>query len=114
MDLEKRKKRKDSIRKKIIGTVKTPRLNVYRSNKHTYATLVDDAGNKVLLSVSEADIKLKDIKNKTEKAYLVGKKIGEEATKKGFKKVIFDRAGFLYHGRIKRLAEGARESGLKF
>jgi large subunit ribosomal protein L18 len=114
MNRKLREKRKMAIRGKTIGTNEIPRLNVYRSNKHIYAALIDDKNNKTLLSVREKDVSLKDKLNKTDKAYLVGKKIGEAATKKGFKEVVFDRAGYLYHGRVKKLAEGARETGLKF
>ena len=114
MDRQLREKRKISIRGKTLGTNKRPRLNVYRSNKHIYAALIDDKNNKTLLSAGEKDCSLKDKINKTDKAYLVGKKIGEAAIKKGFKEAVFDRAGYLYHGRVKKLAEGAREAGLKF
>jgi large subunit ribosomal protein L18 len=106
--------RKKSIRKKLKGTKQKPRLNVFRSSLHIYANLVDDSEGKILISTNEKDIKSSSKLPKIEKAFLVGRTIGEKALKKGFKEVVFDRAGYLYHGRIKKLAEGAREAGLKF
>ena len=114
MDSAARSSRKRSIRKVISGTKIRPRLNVFRSSKHIYAALIDDSEGKTLVSVSEKDIKVKDKLPKTGKAFLVGKVIAEKAKKRGFSKVIFDRAGYLYHGRVKELAQGAREAGLKF
>jgi large subunit ribosomal protein L18 len=109
-----RNQRKKPIRAKLKGTQKRPRLNVFRSNLHIYASLVDDHSGKILISTKEKDIKSSGKKPKKERAFLVGKTLGEKAIKKGFKEVVFDRAGYLYHGRIKKLAEGAREAGLKF
>ncbi len=114
MDRQAREYRKKSIRAKIVGSSKRPRLNVFRSSKHIYAAMIDDLAGKTLVSASEEDIK-KDAKlTKQERAFLVGKDIAQKAKKKGFSKVVFDRSGYLYHGRVKQLAQGAREAGLKF
>ncbi|MCX7995538.1 MAG: 50S ribosomal protein L18 [candidate division WOR-3 bacterium] len=101
------------IRKKIIGTPQRPRLCVFRSNRHIYAQLIDDTKGVVLCGVSSIGLNTQG-KKKTEIALEVGKKIGEIALNKGIKCVCFDRAGYKYHGRVKALAEGARQSGLKF
>jgi large subunit ribosomal protein L18 len=114
MERKSREKRKLSVRKKVVGTKTQPRLNVFRSNKHIYTALVSDGDGETLVSASEKDLKKVASIPKIERAFLVGKLIGERALKKGFKKVVFDRAGYLYHGRIKKLAEGAREAGLEF
>ena len=114
MDSDARARRKKAFRAKIIGSEPQLRLNVFRSSKHIYAALIDNRVGKTLVSASEKDIKGSAGLPKTEKAFLVGKAIAAKALKKGFKKVIFDRAGYLYHGRVKRLAEGAREGGLEF
>jgi large subunit ribosomal protein L18 len=113
--LERRKKIKLKLRKSIKGTQQAPRLSVYRSNSEIYAQLVDDKGGKTLLAVGSIDKSVQDAKvNKTEKARMVGKLIAEKAVATGITAVVFDRNGFLYHGRVKSLAEGAREGGLKF
>jgi len=114
MNREAREKRKHLVRKKLTGTKSRPRLNVFRSSKHIYAALVDDAEGKTLLAASEKDIKAAAKTTKTEKAFLLGRAIGERALKRGFKIIVFDRAGYLYHGRVRKLAEGAREAGLQF
>ena len=106
--------RKKSIRARIVGSKETPRLNVFRSNVHIYAALIDDLEGKTLVASSDKDIKGGEKLTKSERAYQVGKAIGQASIKEGFKKVVFDRAGYLYHGRVKNLAEGAREAGLKF
>ena len=106
----------DRIRKKILGTPDRPRLNVYRSLNHIYVQLIDDLDGKTIVSASTAEGK------KTERpsggniaaSKMVGKAIAERAKAKGITKVVFDRGGYLYHGRIKALAEAARESGLQF
>ena len=106
---------KKSIRKKIFGTATQPRLSVYRSNKDIYAQLIDDASGLTLASASSAEKEVKSDKvTKVEAAQLVGKKIAEKAKAAGLVNVVFDRNGYLYHGRVKALAEGAREGGLKF
>ena len=103
------------IRKTISGTAERPRLCVFRSNKEIYAQLVDDLSGKTLLAASSRDKGISGDKgSKVEVAKLVGKAIAEKATKTGVESVVFDRGGYLYHGRIKQLAEGAREGGLKF
>ena len=110
-----RKRIKLKIRKRVKGDSTTPRLNVFRSNSEIYAQLVDDRAGKTLLSVGSIDKSIASSKvNKSEKAKLVGKSIAEKAIASGITSVVFDRNGFLYHGRIKSLAEGAREGGLKF
>jgi large subunit ribosomal protein L18 len=112
---DRRTKIKLKLRKKIKGTTAAPRLSVYRSNAEIYAQLVDDLGGKTLLAVGSVDKSIAKSKvNKIEKAKLVGKLIAEKAVATGITAVVFDRNGFLYHGRIKSLAEGAREGGLKF
>ena len=103
------------IRKTIIGSAQTPRLAVFRSNKQIYAQLIDDNEGTTIASASSNEKSIVDKKvNKTEQAQLVGTLIGEKAKAAGVKSVKFDRGGFLYHGRIKCLADSARETGLKF
>ncbi len=112
---ERREKIKLKLRKTIKGTTQAPRLSVYRSNSEIYAQLVDDKGGKTLLAVGSVEKTIQAAKvNKTEKAKMVGKMIAEKAMANGITSVVFDRNGFLYHGRVKSLAEGAREGGLKF
>jgi large subunit ribosomal protein L18 len=112
---ERRAKIKLKLRKTIKGTTQSPRLSVYRSNAEIYAQLIDDKGGKTLLAVGSVDKAIQSSKvNKIEKAKLVGKLIAEKAVATGITSVVFDRNGFLYHGRVKSLAEGAREGGLKF
>jgi len=114
---QKRIERHFKIRNKIQGTPERPRLNIYRSAKHIYAQVIDDATGTTLVSASTADKELKDKVaelTKTEAAKVVGQAVGERAKEKGIKAVVFDRGGYLYHGRIKVLADGARESGLEF
>jgi large subunit ribosomal protein L18 len=112
-----RLKRKKRIRKKIHGTSDRPRLSVFRSARHTYAQIIDDSLGCTLTTASTVDPQTKDapkFESKVEAAQFVGKLIGRRALDKGIKKVVFDRNGFLYHGRIKSLSEGAREVGLVF
>lgn len=104
-------RRHKSVRKFVRGTSSVPRLSVYKSNKHIFAQIIDD--NKSVTIVGVGDIKA-DKKAKTQRAFEIGKKLAQAAVKKGIEKVVFDRGGFLYHGRIAKLAEGAREGGLKF
>jgi len=111
---ESRKKIRLAIRSKISGTSSLPRLSVFRSNKQIYAQLIDDAAGKTLASASSNDKVLNNKGNKTEQAVEVGKLIAENAKNIGVQSVVFDRGGFIYHGRIKALADSARESGLKF
>jgi large subunit ribosomal protein L18 len=107
---EMRQRRHLRVRRKVIGTAERPRLVVYRSLKHTYAQLVDDAAQRTLLTVTDGGFDGK----KTEKAREVGKKLAERAKSAGVTKVVFDRAGYKYHGRVQAVAEGAREGGLEF
>ena len=103
------------IRGTVNGTAERPRLSVYRSNKEIYAQIVNDVDGKTLVAASSRDKAIAEATgNKVEIANLVGKAIAEKATKAGLSAVSFDRGGYLYHGRIKSLAEGAREAGLKF
>lgn len=114
---KKRLGRHYSIRNKVQGTPERPRLNVYKSSKHIYAQVVDDATGKTLASASTLDKELKAKAaelNKSDAAKLVGQIVGERAKQKGINTVVFDRGGYLYHGRVKLLADGARESGLEF
>jgi len=112
---ERRTRIKNRVRKIVSGTADRPRLSVYRSNKQIYAQLVDDVQGTTLTSASS---KVKEISSKeaskTEKAALVGKLIAEKALAAGITEVVFDRGGYLYHGRVKQLADAAREGGLKF
>lgn len=103
------------IRKTVSGTVARPRLAVFRSNKEIYAQLIDDVSGKTITAASSRDKDIDVAKvTKTEAAKLVGKSIAEKAMKAGVESISFDRGGYLYHGRVKSLAEGAREGGLKF
>jgi len=104
------------IRKKLEGTAERPRLNVYRSLNHIYVQVIDDLNGKTLVSASTAEGK-KEARNKggnVASAKAVGKTIAERAKEKGVSKVVFDRGGYIYHGRVKALADAAREAGLKF
>ena len=112
---DKRQKIRYKIRKRISGTNDTPRLAVFRSNKEIYAQLIDDVSGNTIVSSSSAEKEISKTKgNKTEIASIVGIKLAEKAISKGIKQVSFDRSGYLYHGRVKSLADGAREGGLKF
>ncbi|MDA3880021.1 MAG: 50S ribosomal protein L18 [Prolixibacteraceae bacterium] len=106
---------KKRIRKVITGTTDVPRLSIFRSNKQIYAQIIDDLSGKTLVSASSLDkeIAAQNV-NKTEQATMVGKLIAEKAKNANIEQVIFDRNGYLYHGRVKSIAEAAREGGLKF
>ena len=115
---EARRRRKKRVRKKIRGTPEVPRLSVFKSSKHIYAQVIDDISAKTLVDFSSLS---KDLRPQFEGkggnrkgAAMVGEQIAKKALGKGISKVVFDRSGFLYHGRIKALAEAAREHGLKF
>lgn len=111
----KRNKIKKRIRKVVFGSKERPRLSVYRSNKEIYAQIINDVDKKTIVSASSKDKELKiETTNKTEISKIVGNSIGQKAIKAGIKLVSFDRNGYLYHGRVKSLADGAREAGLKF
>lgn len=109
--VQRRNKIKRRVRKRIIGTSEVPRLSVFRSNKAIYAQIIDDnKGVTLLAASSQGNTK----GTKSEQANLVGKELAEKAKANGIEQVVFDRNGYLYHGRVKQLAEGAREGGLKF
>ena len=113
--IKRRQRIKNRVRKIISGTESQPRLSVFRSNKEIYAQLIDDVSGNTIVSSSSAEKEISKVKgNKTETASVVGKKLAEKAVSKGIKQVSFDRSGYLYHGRVKSLADGAREGGLKF
>ncbi len=112
---ERRERIRKRIRKVSFGTTERPRLSVFRSNKEIYAQIIDDNNGTTLVAASSRDKELSKAKGtKTEIANLVGKAVAEKAKKAGIEAVAFDRGGNLYHGRVKSLAEGAREAGLKF
>ena len=112
---EKRQNIRYRIRRTIKGTADSPRLAVFRSNKQIYAQLIDDVAGNTIVAASSRDRSLEGKKvTKTEQAKLVGLLIGEKAKELGVDSVKFDRGGFIYHGRVKALAEAARETGLKF
>ncbi len=115
---EARQKRKERFRGKLSGTIERPRLTVFRSSKNIYAQIIDDSISKTLVDASSLS---RDIRSQIsgkgsnkEGASIIGKLIAERSLEKGIKKVVFDRNGFLYHGRVKALAESAREHGLEF
>ncbi|MBN2347920.1 MAG: 50S ribosomal protein L18 [Bacteroidales bacterium] len=119
MSLTKQERRiriKRRIRKKISGTADIPRMSVFRSNKQIYVQFIDDLSGKTLMAVSSLQKEIADKKdvNKTEQAKLVGKMAADVSKQAGITQVVFDRNGYLYHGRIKALADAAREGGLKF
>lgn len=112
-----RKKRHARVRRTVVGTVERPRLNVFRSSKHIYAQLIDDVAGHTIVSASTLDKEIRDeISNggNVEAAQKVGQLIAKRALEKGHQSVVFDRGGYLYHGRVKALAEAARETGLQF
>jgi large subunit ribosomal protein L18 len=112
--LKSRAKAKVKIRKKIEGTAERPRLSVFRSSKHMYAQLIDDVAGTTIASFSSAKVEgLKSTSN-CDAAKAVGANIANAAKSKNITKIVFDRSGYVYHGRIKALAEGAREAGLEF
>ena len=102
------------IRKDIRGTADRPRLNVFRSNRYIYAQLIDDISGVTLAQANSYEAAVENAGNKTEQSAAVGKLLAERAKGAGIETVIFDRGGYLYHGRVKALADGAREGGLKF
>ena len=107
---------KQRIKKVVSGTPEYPRLSVFRSNKEIYCQVIDDVNGKTIVQTSSRDKAILDLKLKSniEISFNVGKSVAEQAVKKGIDKIKFDRGGYLYHGRVKSLAEGAREGGLKF
>jgi large subunit ribosomal protein L18 len=114
---DQRVRRKSRIRKRVTGTQQRPRLTVFRSARHIYAQIIDDTQGHTLVSACSLDKTVAaatDDTKKVDRATLVGKLVAERAKAKGIDKVVFDRNGFLYHGRVKAVSEGAREAGLQF
>jgi large subunit ribosomal protein L18 len=114
-----RKRRHSRVRHSVVGTPERPRLNVFRSLHHIYAQVIDDSKGVTLVSASSLEPQLRDAgemkeKTKVEKAVAVGKLVAERALQAGITQVVFDRGGYKYHGRVKALADGSREAGLKF
>ncbi len=110
-----RQKRHARVRSKLSGTEARPRLNVYRSNKHIYAQLIDDVKGVTLASASTLDKEIgTEATSNAEAAQKVGELVAKRAIEKGYKAVVFDRGGYLFHGRVKTLADAARENGLEF
>lgn len=117
MKLTKERRRRrihNRVRKKITGTASRPRLSVYRSNKSIYAQIIDDLTGRTVVSASSLEDAVVKTVNKSEQAKSVGKILAERATQANISTVVFDRGGYLYHGRVKALADGAREAGLSF
>jgi large subunit ribosomal protein L18 len=117
----KKERRRKRVRAKIFGTSERPRLSVFRSHKHIYCQIINDEKGKTLVSASDFELKSEERKNikkderrKVAIAFKVGELIAKKALEKGIEKVVFDRDGYKYHGRVKALAEGARSGGLKF
>jgi large subunit ribosomal protein L18 len=111
---ERRRRRHLRVRKKVVGTAQRPRLVVFRSSKHIYAQVVDDATGRTLVGASDRSDGVRPEGNgKTAKSFAVGRHIAEQAKAKGITKVVFDRGGYLYHGRVKAVADGARKGGLE-
>ena len=110
-------KRKKSIRRRLAGTEQRPRLCVFRSASHIYAQIINDVNGQTVAAASSTEKAVKDrggFKNKIEQAVFIGALIGRRAIEKGIKQVVFDRNGFLYHGRVKAVSDGARKEGLDF
>lgn len=113
--IERRQRIKNRIKKVVFGTPERPRLAVFRSNNEIYAQIIDDTKGITLVAASSRDKEMtSNSGNKTEKAKLVGEAVAKKAIAVGIQEISFDRGGYLYHGRVKSLAEGAREAGLKF
>jgi large subunit ribosomal protein L18 len=112
-----RLRRKRSVRKRVLGSTERPRLSVFRSTNHIYAQVIDDSSGVTLAAASSLSPEVRtqsEGKKKTETASLVGKLIAEKCREKQIERVVFDRNGFIYHGRVKAVADGAREGGLQF
>jgi len=114
MKLSRRDRIKKGIRKNLNGSTERPRLSVFRSNKGIYAQIIDDVAGKTLVSASSLSKEFSASGNKSDQSVAVGKLVAQKAIAAGIKDVVFDRNGYLYHGRVKSLAEGAREGGLNF
>lgn len=111
---KRRERRKLRVRGKVFGNVEVPRLSVFRSNRYIYAQLIDDTNGKTLIDVFDVSKEVHKGKAKAKAAFDLGKMLAERAKEKKIEKVVFDRDGYRYHGRVKSLAEGAREGGLQF
>ena len=114
---ELRRKRQKRIRTKVSGSAERPRLSVFRSAKHIYAQVIDDSQGVTLVSASTMEPDVREgqkFDSKVAAARFIGKRVGERASEKGIRTVVFDRGGFMYHGRVKAVSEGAREAGLDF
>jgi large subunit ribosomal protein L18 len=114
---ELRIRRHNRVRRRVFGSVERPRLSVFRSSAHIYAQVIDDVNGRTLVAASSIDSQLSEAltgKTKTERARLVGQAIAERAKAAGVEQVVFDRGGFKYHGRVRALADAAREAGLSF
>lgn len=109
-----REKRHLRVRKKVFGTVERPRLSVYRSEKNIYAQIIDDVNAVTIVAASSLDKAVEAKGSNKEAAKLVGELVAKKAIEKGITEVVFDRGGYVYHGRVQALADGAREAGLKF
>ncbi len=109
-----RMKRHNRVRGKISGTPERPRLSVFRSENHIYAQVIDDVAGNTLVSASSVEKSFEGSGSNVEAAKKIGALVAERALKKGIEEVVFDRGGYIYHGRVQALAEGAREAGLKF
>lgn len=109
-----RQRRQKRVRAKISGTAECPRLNVFRSLQHIYAQLIDDVQGVTLVAASSVEKDFEEYGGNKSAAHKVGENIAKRATEKGITKCVFDRGGYIYHGRVKELAEAAREGGLKF
>ena len=109
-----RERRRNRIRGKVTGTAERPRLSVYRSNARIYAQVIDDTTGRTLAAAGSLEKDVKVVGNKTDAASAVGKLVADRAQAAGITKVVFDRGGYLYHGRVKALADAAREGGLDF
>ncbi len=110
----KREKRKLRVRAKVYGTAEKPRMSVYRSNKHIYVQVIDDASGNTLASISTMEKDFIDLRNTAANAEKLGQALGERVKKLNIESVVFDRNGYLYHGIVKAVAEGARKAGLQF
>ncbi|HLV53548.1 MAG TPA: 50S ribosomal protein L18 [Cryomorphaceae bacterium] len=111
---DRRERIKKSIRKNISGTAEKPRLTVFRSNVHIYAQVIDDTTGRTLAQAGSTKIKEAQGVPRIQQAEIIGKELAKKALEAGIEEVVFDRNGYLYHGRVKSLADGAREGGLKF
>lgn len=110
----KRQRRKNRIRAKISGTKERPRLSVFKSNKGLYLQLIDDSIGKTLVSAKVSELKVKKETKKTDQGFELGKFLAAKAKEKGIEKIVFDRGGYKFHGRVKAVADGAKEGGLVF